>query len=117
MKVSATDLDSDTNAQITYSLHGPGADEFKLDSHTGGFPELQDQAKNLVTEHQVPSTMVGSLRRNRNSLTQPSIHSANICWQYVLSSALHAGDIINRLIRQGTVLDNLVRKAVIKSMV
>ncbi|XP_036735003.2 protocadherin Fat 2 [Manis pentadactyla] len=35
LKVSATDLDSDTNAQITYSLHGPGADEFKLDSHTG----------------------------------------------------------------------------------
>lgn len=42
LKVSATDLDSDTNAQITYSLHGPGADEFKLDPHTGGFPELQD---------------------------------------------------------------------------
>ncbi|EPY88630.1 FAT tumor suppressor 2, partial [Camelus ferus] len=35
LKVSATDLDSDTNAQITYSLHGPGADEFKLDPHTG----------------------------------------------------------------------------------
>ena len=46
LKVSATDLDSDTNAQITYSLHGPGADEFKLDPHTGRFPELQDQAKN-----------------------------------------------------------------------
>lgn len=42
LKVSATDLDSDTNAQITYSLHGPGADEFKLDPHTGGFPEMQD---------------------------------------------------------------------------
>ena len=40
LKVSATDLDSDTNAQITYSLHGPGADEFKLDPHTGGFPCL-----------------------------------------------------------------------------
>ncbi|XP_054424121.1 protocadherin Fat 2 isoform X1 [Pteronotus mesoamericanus] len=35
LKVSATDLDSDTNAQITYTLHGPGADEFKLDPHTG----------------------------------------------------------------------------------
>uniref|UniRef100_A0A8C3YB10 Protocadherin Fat 2 n=1 Tax=Catagonus wagneri TaxID=51154 RepID=A0A8C3YB10_9CETA len=35
LKVSATDLDSDTNAQITYSLHGPGADDFKLDPHTG----------------------------------------------------------------------------------
>ena len=50
LKVSATDLDSDTNAQITYSLHGPGADEFKLDPHTGRFPELQDQAKNWYTE-------------------------------------------------------------------
>lgn len=38
LKVSATDLDSDTNAQITYSLHGPGADDFKLDPHTGRFP-------------------------------------------------------------------------------
>ncbi|KAK1343482.1 hypothetical protein QTO34_016262 [Cnephaeus nilssonii] len=35
LQVSATDLDSDTNAQITYTLHGPGADEFKLDPHTG----------------------------------------------------------------------------------
>uniref|UniRef100_A0A5F9DQ49 FAT atypical cadherin 2 n=1 Tax=Oryctolagus cuniculus TaxID=9986 RepID=A0A5F9DQ49_RABIT len=35
LKVSATDLDTDTNAQITYSLHGPGANEFKLDPHTG----------------------------------------------------------------------------------
>ncbi|KAM6224231.1 protocadherin Fat 2 [Rhynchocyon petersi] len=35
LKVSATDLDTDTNAQITYSLHGPGSEEFKLDPHTG----------------------------------------------------------------------------------
>ncbi|XP_006893802.1 PREDICTED: protocadherin Fat 2 [Elephantulus edwardii] len=35
LKVSATDLDIDTNAQITYSLHGPGSEEFKLDLHTG----------------------------------------------------------------------------------
>ncbi|XP_042544933.1 protocadherin Fat 2 [Dipodomys spectabilis] len=35
LKVSATDLDADANAQITYSLHGPGASEFKLDPHTG----------------------------------------------------------------------------------
>ncbi|XP_026937292.1 protocadherin Fat 2 isoform X1 [Sagmatias obliquidens] len=40
LKVSATDLDSDTNAQITYSLHGPGADEFKLDPHTGELTTL-----------------------------------------------------------------------------
>lgn len=35
LKVSAIDVDMDTNAQITYSLHGPGAQEFKLDPHTG----------------------------------------------------------------------------------
>ncbi|XP_043455316.1 protocadherin Fat 2 [Prionailurus bengalensis] len=40
LKVSATDLDSETNAQITYSLHGPGADEFKLDPHTGELTTL-----------------------------------------------------------------------------
>ncbi|XP_039095434.1 protocadherin Fat 2 [Hyaena hyaena] len=40
LKVSATDLDSDTNAQITYSLHGPGAEEFKLDPHTGELTTL-----------------------------------------------------------------------------
>lgn len=37
LKVSATDMDTDTNAQITYSLHGPGAHEFKMDPHTGKF--------------------------------------------------------------------------------
>uniref|UniRef100_U3F873 Protocadherin Fat 2 n=1 Tax=Callithrix jacchus TaxID=9483 RepID=U3F873_CALJA len=40
LKVSATDLDADTNAQITYSLHGPGAHEFKLDPHTGELTTL-----------------------------------------------------------------------------
>uniref|UniRef100_A0A2K6QA51 Protocadherin Fat 2 n=1 Tax=Rhinopithecus roxellana TaxID=61622 RepID=A0A2K6QA51_RHIRO len=40
LKVSATDLDTDTNAQITYSLHGPGAHEFKLDPHTGELTTL-----------------------------------------------------------------------------
>uniref|UniRef100_K7FLZ5 FAT atypical cadherin 2 n=1 Tax=Pelodiscus sinensis TaxID=13735 RepID=K7FLZ5_PELSI len=35
LKVSATDPDVGSNAQITYSLHGPGAEEFRLDPHTG----------------------------------------------------------------------------------
>lgn len=35
MKVSATDADIGTNGQITYSLHGSGAEEFRLDPHTG----------------------------------------------------------------------------------
>uniref|UniRef100_A0A8C6GSC4 Protocadherin Fat 2 n=1 Tax=Mus spicilegus TaxID=10103 RepID=A0A8C6GSC4_MUSSI len=40
LKVSAIDVDMDTNAQITYSLHGPGAQEFKLDPHTGELTTL-----------------------------------------------------------------------------
>ncbi|EHB10682.1 Protocadherin Fat 2 [Heterocephalus glaber] len=40
LKVSATDSDADTNAQIMYSLHGPGAHEFKLDPHTGELTTL-----------------------------------------------------------------------------
>uniref|UniRef100_A0A8C5P376 Protocadherin Fat 2 n=1 Tax=Jaculus jaculus TaxID=51337 RepID=A0A8C5P376_JACJA len=40
LKVSATDMDADTNAQITYSLHGPGAQDFKLDPHTGELTTL-----------------------------------------------------------------------------
>ncbi|XP_008066005.1 protocadherin Fat 2 [Carlito syrichta] len=40
LKFSATDLDTDANAQITYSLHGPAAHEFKLDPHTGELTTL-----------------------------------------------------------------------------
>ncbi|NXA17585.1 FAT2 protein, partial [Ibidorhyncha struthersii] len=35
LKISATDPDIGSNAQITYSLHGPGAEEFRLGPHTG----------------------------------------------------------------------------------
>ncbi|KGL79349.1 Protocadherin Fat 2, partial [Tinamus guttatus] len=35
LKISATDPDVGSNAQITYSLHGPGAEEFRLGPHTG----------------------------------------------------------------------------------
>ncbi|XP_062443263.1 protocadherin Fat 2 [Rhea pennata] len=35
LKISATDPDVGSNAQITYSLHGPGAEEFQLGLHTG----------------------------------------------------------------------------------
>ncbi|CAM5159687.1 unnamed protein product [Natator depressus] len=35
LKISATDSDVGRNAQITYSLHGPGAEEFRLDPQTG----------------------------------------------------------------------------------
>lgn len=40
LKVAAVDVDMDTNAQITYSLHGPGAQEFNLDPHTGELTTL-----------------------------------------------------------------------------
>ncbi|KAM4653660.1 protocadherin Fat 2 [Amazona ochrocephala] len=35
LKISATDPDVGSNAQIAYSLHGPGAEEFRLGPHTG----------------------------------------------------------------------------------
>ncbi|XP_028906850.1 protocadherin Fat 2 [Ornithorhynchus anatinus] len=35
LQVSAVDADAGVNAQVTYSLHGPGADEFRLDPYTG----------------------------------------------------------------------------------
>lgn len=35
LKISASDPDVGSNAQITYSLHGPGAEEFRLGPHTG----------------------------------------------------------------------------------
>ncbi|XP_025023607.1 protocadherin Fat 2 [Python bivittatus] len=35
LKVLATDADVGSNSQITYSLHGVGAEDFKLDSYTG----------------------------------------------------------------------------------
>ncbi|XP_040851121.1 protocadherin Fat 2 [Ochotona curzoniae] len=56
LKVSATDMDTDTNAQITYSLHGPGAHEFKMDPHTGelstltGLDRERKELYNLVTK-------------------------------------------------------------------
>ncbi|KAM9693635.1 protocadherin Fat 2 [Trichechus inunguis] len=50
LKVSATDLDTDTNAQITYSLHGPGSEEFKLDPYSGELTTLTalDREKKAV---------------------------------------------------------------------
>uniref|UniRef100_A0A8C9UXP7 FAT atypical cadherin 2 n=1 Tax=Scleropages formosus TaxID=113540 RepID=A0A8C9UXP7_SCLFO len=35
LKVSATDPDVGTNGQVTFTLHGPNADKFHLDPHTG----------------------------------------------------------------------------------
>ncbi|KAL7985839.1 hypothetical protein Chor_011005 [Crotalus horridus] len=35
LKVLATDVDAGSNSQITYSLHGVGAEDFRLDSYTG----------------------------------------------------------------------------------
>lgn len=35
MQVSATDADIRSNAEITYTLHGPGAEKFRLTPDTG----------------------------------------------------------------------------------
>lgn len=35
MQVSATDADIRSNAEITYTLFGPGAEKFKLNPDTG----------------------------------------------------------------------------------
>ncbi|XP_041440520.1 protocadherin Fat 3 isoform X2 [Xenopus laevis] len=40
MKISARDVDIGTNAEIHYSLHGPGSDHFYLDSETGELKTL-----------------------------------------------------------------------------
>lgn len=111
LKVSATDLDSDTNAQITYSLHGPGADEFKLDPHTGGFPELQDQTKNLLMNNsaQYHARFLGEetgIHLSIYPFTQQTY------WHHVPSIVLDGGDVINRQIRTGS-----VGKVVIESVV
>lgn len=36
LKVSASDADVGANGQISYSLHGPHAQHFRMDSRTGG---------------------------------------------------------------------------------
>lgn len=35
LKISASDPDIGTNGQISFTLHGPNADKFHLDSKTG----------------------------------------------------------------------------------
>ncbi|GCB61025.1 hypothetical protein scyTo_0004039 [Scyliorhinus torazame] len=56
LKVSAEDSDAGINAQITYTLHGPGANKFRLDPQTGelmtvGILDRESQAVyNLVAK-------------------------------------------------------------------
>ncbi|XP_058853063.1 protocadherin Fat 2-like [Acipenser ruthenus] len=40
LKVSAKDPDHGTNGQVTYTLHGPRADKFRLETQTGGLYTL-----------------------------------------------------------------------------
>ncbi|XP_029439205.1 protocadherin Fat 2 [Rhinatrema bivittatum] len=40
LRISAQDPDVGSNAQITYTVHGPGASEFRLDPHTGELTTL-----------------------------------------------------------------------------
>lgn len=37
LKISASDPDIGTNGQVSFTLHGPNADKFHLDSKTGNF--------------------------------------------------------------------------------
>ncbi len=37
LKISASDPDIGTNGQVSFTLHGPNADKFHLDSRTGNF--------------------------------------------------------------------------------
>ncbi|KAK5924599.1 hypothetical protein CgunFtcFv8_017200 [Champsocephalus gunnari] len=56
MKVRASDPDIGANGQVTYSLHGPNADMFRLDQRTGELFTLKDLDRerdlefNLVTK-------------------------------------------------------------------
>lgn len=65
LKISATDPDVGSNAQITYSLHGPGAEEFRLGPHTGEsratgcfYPLPHQPLRNASSQH--GSTLISS---------------------------------------------------------
>lgn len=50
MQVSATDADIRSNAEITYTLFGPGAEKFKLNPDTG---ELKTSAPLIARSKQL----------------------------------------------------------------
>ncbi|XP_078241753.1 protocadherin Fat 2 isoform X1 [Pogona vitticeps] len=53
LKVSARDADVGSNGQITYSLHGPGAEEFRLDPHTGELTTFALLDRELISKYQL----------------------------------------------------------------
>ncbi|XP_077182634.1 protocadherin Fat 2 isoform X2 [Paroedura picta] len=53
LKVSATDADVGSNGQITYSLHGPSSEDFRLDSHTGELTTSMLLDRELKPEYQL----------------------------------------------------------------
>lgn len=49
LKISAKDADMGTNAEIHYSLHGPGADSFYLDAESGKLAYRPSCCVNFIT--------------------------------------------------------------------
>lgn len=68
LKISATDPDVGSNAQITYSLHGPGAEEFRLGPHTG-------EGRAVGCFHPLPHPPPGNASSQHGS-TQGAVHSS-----------------------------------------
>uniref|UniRef100_A0A8C4T505 FAT atypical cadherin 2 n=1 Tax=Erpetoichthys calabaricus TaxID=27687 RepID=A0A8C4T505_ERPCA len=53
LKVSARDPDLGTSGQITYTLHGPRADKFRLDPQTGDLHTLEILDRELEMEYEL----------------------------------------------------------------
>lgn len=84
LKISATDPDVGSNAQVTYSLHGPGAEEFRLGPHTGEsraaacfcpppHPPREMQAPSMA-QH-LTSSLQLSQTRNGHSIEESELHT------------------------------------------
>lgn len=74
LKVSAVDPDVGANGQISYSLHGPGADRFRLNHRTGMSGLAEGQASALRARQRAPLTAgrlssIASFRFSSSALT------------------------------------------------
>nr|XP_057914890.1 protocadherin Fat 2 [Doryrhamphus excisus] len=56
LRVSASDADSAANGQISFSLHGPDADKFRLDPRTGELFTLAVLDRETVSEYTLAAT-------------------------------------------------------------
>uniref|UniRef100_A0A8D0DTW5 FAT atypical cadherin 2 n=1 Tax=Salvator merianae TaxID=96440 RepID=A0A8D0DTW5_SALMN len=53
LKVLATDADVGSNGQITYSIHGSGSEEFRLDPHTGELTTFSSLDREVKSKYQL----------------------------------------------------------------